>query len=819
MIPKAITAYFGKRSWKIAPYQKKAWEAYSRGESGLIHSPTGTGKSLAAWFGPVAEYLNKGSRESKSPEEGKILWITPLRALAVDTAQSLEMSVREIGLDWEVGLRTGDTPSNIKAKQKKKLPRCLVTTPESLSLALSYETFQRHFRAVDCVVVDEWHELISTKRGVQLELCVARLRKINTRLRTWGLSATLGDPNIALKCLMGSANAGRLILGPPSKVYEIHSILPDRIERFPWSGHIGLTLLPKVIKRINKANTSLVFTNTRAQAEIWYEKLIQSKPDWRNNIALHHSSIAKSERKSVENGLKNGRLRCVVCTSSLDLGVDFQPVDQVLQVGSPKGISRLLQRAGRSGHAPGRTSSIFCVPTNALELAEIAAARIAQLQGKLESRIPIQGALDVLAQHCVTLSLAEGLNPDSLLQEVKSSFAFKDISTSQWEWLLGFISNGGSALQSYPDYRRVEQSNSLLRCTSKKIAQRHRMSIGTIGSDNVMQIRWLRGGYIGSIEESFVAKLKRGDAFLFGGKLLELKQTRDMTAYVSLSKRKKRIVPRWQGGRIPLSTQLAETLQSLLAVADHSPASPEMEILAPLLELQNNWSRLPDAKGLLVEQTSTREGFHLYFFPFAGRFAHEGIGNLVALRLSRVFEATLHITANDYGFELYSRIPVDISETRIRKLLSSINWQQDLLEGINEAELSKRQFRDIAQIAGLVFPGYPGRGKSARQIQASSELIFEVLRKYDPLNELLNQSLLEVLDQRIDKRRIDNTLKKIQKGSISLVETPKLTPLAFPLWAERIRTQTISSETWEKRVRMMAENLNKAVFLRQHANQ
>ena len=457
--------------------------------------------------------MSKESRESKSPKEGKILWITPLRALAVDTAQSLEMSVREIGLDWEVGLRTGDTPSNIKAKQKKKLPHCLVTTPESLSLALSYKIFQRHFRAVDCVVVDEWHELISTKRGVQLELCVARLRKINTRLRTWGLSATLGDPNIALKCLMGSANEGRLILGPPSKVYEIHSILPDRIERFPWSGHIGLTLLPKVIERIDKANTSLVFTNTRAQAEMWYEKLIKSRPEWRNNIALHHSSIAKSERKSVENGLKNGQLRCVVCTSSLDLGVDFQPVDQVLQVGSPKGISRLLQRAGRSGHAPGRTSSIFCVPTNALELAEIAAARIAQLQGKLESRIPIQGALDVLAQHCVTLSLAEGLNPDSLLQEVKSSFAFKDISTSQWEWLLGFISNGGSALQSYPDYRRVEQSNSLLRCTSKKIAQRHRMSIGTIGSDNVMQIRWLRGGYIGSIEESLSLNLNVGTPF------------------------------------------------------------------------------------------------------------------------------------------------------------------------------------------------------------------------------------------------------------------------------------------------------------------
>ncbi|MEM9157494.1 MAG: DEAD/DEAH box helicase, partial [Verrucomicrobiota bacterium] len=487
-IPKEVERFFTKRSWKIAKFQRETWEAYEAGESGLVHAPTGTGKSLAAWMGPLISALKGGVGEGASTRGAKVLWVTPLRALAADTARSLETAARGIGLDWKVELRTGDTTSSVKARQKKQMPECLVTTPESLSVALSYREFQRSFSHLSCVVVDEWHELISSKRGVQLELCLARIRKLNTDLRTWGLSATLGDPGLALRCLMGVGGNGRLITTSFGKRYEIRSLLPDSVERFPWSGHLGLSLLPKVIRHIEKADTTLIFTNTRSQAEIWFDRLREARPAWKGELALHHGSISRDSRDAVEEGLKTGRLRCVVCTSSLDLGVDFQPVDQVLQIGSPKGIGRLLQRAGRSGHRPGAASAIYCVPTNALELAEIAAARVGQEEGKLEPRLPLEGALDVLAQHCVTLCLAEGFDADELFEEVRSSYAFRNLSREEWDWTLQFVSSGGAALKAYPQYRRVEASKGKYKGTSRQIAQRHRMSIGTISSDSSIHL-------------------------------------------------------------------------------------------------------------------------------------------------------------------------------------------------------------------------------------------------------------------------------------------------------------------------------------------
>lgn len=803
-IPDVVKSVFGKRSWKIARFQKEAWEAYEAGESGMIYASTGAGKSYAAWMGPLIEALRTREKNAKAT----VLWVTPLRALAADTVRTLQESARELGLDWRVELRTGDTSSSVKARQKKHLPECLVTTPESLSLCLTYSDFQRQFGNLKCVVVDEWHELVSTKRGVQLELCLARLRALSPELRVWGLSATLGDPQRALQCLMGAKGEGRMIEAPRSKRYEIKAFIPKAMDRFPWSGHLGLSLLSEVLKRIEKANTTLVFTNTRSQAEIWFERLREAKPEWKDQFALHHGSLSRETRDAVEDGLKTGGLRCVVCTSSLDLGVDFQPVDQTMQVGSPKGISRLLQRAGRSGHRPGVASAIYCIPTNALELAEIASARVAYEEGMLEPRLPLEGALDVLAQHCVSLALADGFDERELFEEVRTCYAFRELRSDQWSWVLQFVSSGGSALKAYPQYQRIVECDGFYKGASRQIAQRHRMSVGTISSDSAVRLAWVKGGYIGSVEESFVGKLKKGDAFLFGGKLLELVRIRDMTAQVRLSKKAKRIVPRWQGGRIPLSTQLSGTLRKLLSKPAWESDSLEMRSLAPLLELQADWSELPRTGSLLVERALTREGWHLYFFPFAGLSAHDGLGNLVALRLSRRVEATFHITANDYGFELFSKQEVVLDEELVKQLFSPENWLADLLEGINEAELSKRQFRDIARIAGLVFPGYPGKGKSTRQIQVSSGLIFEVLRKYDAGNALLEQSQREVLDQQIDRGRIEMALREISKGAISLVETERLTPLAFPLWAARIRAQTVSSESWESRVRGMAEQLS-----------
>ncbi|MDQ8187964.1 ligase-associated DNA damage response DEXH box helicase [Pelagicoccus sp. SDUM812002] len=808
-IPAEVKSYFARRSWKVAAFQREAWRAYLSGESVLINAPTGTGKTLAAWMGPVIEALEyREESAQQKPDPITVLWVTPLRALAADTVQSLRQVVGELGLNWSVELRTGDTAASVKARQKKRLPTCLVTTPESLSLALSYREMQDQLGQLKCIFVDEWHELLASKRGVQLELCMARLRRLNPDLRTWALTATIGNLDEALSCLVGSGH-GRVIRSNAVKRYRIHSILPKTMERFPWSGHIGLTLLPQVVQQIEKAETTLVFTNTRSQAELWFEKLKERPTKWTDKIALHHSSLSRETRDEVEEGLKNGAFKCVVCTSSLDLGVDFQPVEQVMQIGSPKGVARLLQRAGRSGHRPGQPSAIYCVPTHALELAEIAAARIASEEGQLEKRIPLKLSLDVLAQHCVTLSLADGFVAGEVLEEVRSTSAFSEMTDQQWQWTLDFMTRGGTALKAYPQFNKVKESDGKYRAVSRQVAQRHRMTIGTISNDGSMRLQWLKGGYIGSVEESFIGKLKKGDSFLFGGRILELVSTRDMTASVRVSKNRKRIVPRWAGGRIPLSTRLAETLRHLLSAGADETVSPEMLALKPLLEIQQSWSKMPLAKGLLVERIVTREGHHSFFYPFAGRFAHEGLGNLVALRLSRLYETTFHVSANDYGFELLSRQEVELTADGIRELLSPTNWREDLLSGINEAELSKRRFRGIARVSGLVFAGYPGKGKSVKQLQVSSSLLFEVLRKYDPENLLVEQSLREVLLEQIDQARIEVALSDVESGEIEIVTPERLTPLAFPLWAERIRSQTVSSETWETRVRGMAERLSK----------
>ena len=366
-----IESWFDEKDWDIFSFQREAWNAYLDGESGLIHSPTGTGKTLAAWLGPLLEYM-ENVPDATEPPPLQVLWVTPLRALAADTEANLKQVVASLELPWTVERRTGDTPAAQRARQKKRFPSALITTPESLSLLLSYKDIESRFRNLRCVVVDEWHELLGSKRGVQLELCLSRLRACNPQLRTWGLSATIGNVDEALAVLLGVGQPGRLIKAPQDKQIHVRSLVPENVERFPWGGHLGIKLLPEVIRAIETANSTLLFTNTRSQAELWYEALVKARPDWLETLAIHHGSLNRELRDKVEDGLRAGTIRCAVCTSSLDLGVDFSPVDQVIQVGSPKGVARLLQRAGRSGHRPGEDSAVLCVPTHAFELVEIA---------------------------------------------------------------------------------------------------------------------------------------------------------------------------------------------------------------------------------------------------------------------------------------------------------------------------------------------------------------------------------------------------------------------------------------------------------------
>jgi ATP-dependent Lhr-like helicase len=805
----AVERWFERRGFTVLPFQRAAWAAYADGHSGLVHSPTGSGKSLAAWLGPVQQWLAR-EEAAAGPPGLRVLWLTPMRALANDTAHNLAEAVEALGVPWPVEVRTGDTGQTTRARQRKTPPAALVTTPESLSVMLSYADGGRLFRQLECVVVDEWHELLGSKRGVQLELGLARLRRLAPGLRTWGLSATLGNLDEAMAALMGPGRDGVLVRGEVPKAVSIEALVPATIERFPWAGHLGLGQIAAVVEAIEGAATTLVFTNTRSQAELWHQALLQARPDWAGVVALHHGSLDRELRAGIESGLRSGALRAVVCTSSLDLGVDFSPVEQVLQIGSPKGVARLVQRAGRSGHRPGATSAVLCVPTHAFELVEIAAARCAHAAGRIEARRPLRRCLDVLAQHVVTLALGGGFRHDELLEEVRTTHAFSELGDEEWRWVLDFVGRGGPALQAYPQYRRVVERDGVCRVEDARIGRLHRMSIGTITSDTAMQVRWLKGGRIGTIEESFVSRLKPGDRFLYSGRIVELVRVRDMIAYVRKRTGATKVVPRWQGGRMPLSTELADTVLELFAAwRDGEPSSREMAAIGDIVALQARWSRVPVPGELLVERLKSREGHHLFVYPFAGRLVHEGLATLLAHRLAARRPSTFTLSVNDYGLELLSGEAIDTGDD-LAALFDRGTLTEDLLACVNTSEIARRQFRDIARIAGLVFQGYPGAPKSTRQLQASSSLIFDVLCQYDAGNLLLTQARREVLESQLELRRLDDTLARIAEKRIVELAPERLTPLAFPLWAERLQSQVMSSESWRARVERMAGELEAA---------
>jgi len=797
--------WFTSRGRRPFEFQEAVWTAYWSGQSGLLNANTGTGKTLAAWFGPLLDADGDGGRPGI-----RVLWVTPLRALARDLERALTEPLAFLGSSWRIEQRTGDTSSARRARQASRPPQVLITTPESLSLMLTQTAMVQALSAVDALIVDEWHEFLGTKRGVQLELVASRLRTLSPRLRVWGLSATLPDLPGAMRALLGPKITGRLICAPPLKRYEIDSLLPHSIERFPWSGHLGLKMLPQVVQRLEQGRTTLVFTNTRAQAELWYQAIVTARLDWLTSTAIHHGSIDAKIRRRVEEGLKDGTLRCVVCTASLDLGVDFPPVDQVLQIGSPKGIARLLQRAGRSGHAPGQASRATLVPTMALELLEAVAVRRAIVRADLEPRTPLTLALDVLAQHLVTLAAGGGFNAAEALDEARSTHAFARLSDAQWSWVLDFITRGGSALQGYPQFRRVRALDSRYVIDDAGLLRRHRQNIGTISSNGSVAIRWMKGGELGHVEESFVGRLRPGDVFIFGGRTLKLVRFRDSIAYVRLAKATTHHVPRWQGTRLPLSPSLGRELLDVLGnYPEELARDPELRVLKPLLDLQQQWSAMPMAGRLLIEVLENREGFHLFMFPFLGRLQNEGVASLMALRAAREAPRTFSITTNEYGFELLCAEPFDTAEGTLRRWVSREGLMEDMLAGMNVSDLARRQFRDIARIAGLVDAGTPRRAKTVRQLQTSSGLMFDVLERHDPDNLLLEQSRREVLELQLGASQLAEAISRLLTQSWCIVRPERYTPLSFPLWAERLQTQTVSTESWQKRIEREAKRLER----------
>ena len=817
-------AWFKQRGWKPFTFQREVWAAMAAGRSGLLHASTGSGKTYAVGFGALARAaalrvpvtrLGPQAPGPHAPPLG-VLWLTPMRALAADTLRALQLPLTELGTHWTLGMRTGDTPSAERARQDRRFPTVLVTTPESLSVMLSRENAQAELQGVHTVVVDEWHELMGNKRGVQVQLALARLKRWNPDLVVWGLSATLGNLADAMHALLGDAE-GQLVQGKVQKNLMIDTLLPEHPGRFSWGGHLGKQMQLPVVAEIEKSGTTLVFVNVRSQAEIWYQLLLQERPEWAGVVALHHGSLDRSVREWVEAGLKEGRLKAVVATSSLDLGVDFLPVERVLQIGSAKGIARLLQRAGRSGHAPGRASRITLVPTNTLELLEAVAARRAAKVGTIEQRATPAKPLDVLVQHLVTVALGGGFTADALFDEVRTAHAYRALTRDEFQWALDFVEKGGASLAVYPEYHRVCFVEGLYRVPDRGIARRHRMQIGTIVSESSMNVAYLSGGRIGVVEEGFIARLRAGDCFLFAGRTLEYIRTQDMTAYVRRTEKKKGLVTSWAGAKMPLSSELADAVLEVLAAVAEGAApgqvntlrEPELEAARPMLEAQLRLSRLPTPATLLIERFESREGQHLFIYPFAGRNAHIGLASLLAWRLARDAPNTFSLSINDYGLELLSALPVSAAPLCDASLFSADALLHDVLASLNSTELARRRFREIARVAGLVFTGFPGQPKSTRQLQASSSLFFDVFSKYDATNKLLTQAQTEVLGQELDIRRLSASLERMRGQRIEFVELKVPSPFALPLMVERFR-EKLSTEKLKDRLERMLKDMERA---------
>jgi ATP-dependent Lhr-like helicase len=833
-----IQHWYKQKNWQQFAFQQEMEAAYLGGYSGLLNAPTGSGKTFALFLPFLVDFINKHPDTYTTQKNNGLLmlWITPLRALTNDIRKAMQEACDEMGLPWHIATRTGDTSAAEKAALKRKLPEVLLTTPESLHLMLAQKEYPKLFNNLEVVVIDEWHELLGTKRGVQVELGLSKLKVLsfesavlsknlapdttektqnselktqNSKLKIWGISATIGNLEQAAEVLLGNnfpADQIRMVRANLEKKLDIQSIIPDNVENYSWAGHIGLKLLPQVMEIVAKSKTTLIFTNTRSQSEIWYHAILDNYPEYAGIMAMHHGSLDNELRNWVEQALHAEALKLVVCTSSLDLGVDFRPVDCVIQVGSPKGVARFMQRAGRSGHHPGAVSRAYFVPTHSLELLEGAALKAAIKRGIFESRDPMLLTMDVLIQYMVTLAVSDGFRADELLNEVKGTYAFADLTRNEFGQLLEFITTGGKTLAQYDEFLKVEIENGLYKVNSRRVAMRHRLSIGTITSELSIRVKWLSGGSLGTIEESFVSKLKPGNTFWFAGRSLEFIRVKEMTAFVKKSNSTKGLIPSWNGGRMPLSSQLAAVFRDKLDEVAHG-IEKDVEVLAlkPLFKLQQELSHLPQSHEFLIESFKSREGHHLLFYPFEGRLVHEGMASLLAFRISKIRNASFSIAMNDYGFELLTDEDVPIEDVLEDAGFFSIdNLIDDIQHSLNANEMARRRFRDIAHIGGLVFTGYPGQQVKNKHLQASTSLLFEVFTEYEPDNLLVRQAYNEALAFQLEEFRLRAALQRIATQTIILKTIERPTPFAFPIMVDSLGREKLTTETMEERIAKMA---------------
>jgi ATP-dependent Lhr-like helicase len=804
---KIINDWMASKGHVPFKFQEQTWAKYHNGYSGMVVAPTGFGKTFSVFLAVVIDYLNYPEKYKKGL---KLLWVSPLRSLAKDLAKAMSIAVEEIGLDWEVAVRNGDTPTNVRRKQERLMPDVLIVTPETIHLLFSQKNNSRWFKHVNCIAVDEWHELLGNKRGILVELAMARLLKISVGIKIWGITATIGNLEEAGQVLIPYSDLKTvMITAKEKKKIKVVTVLPDEVEVLPWAGHLGKSMASKIIPIIHDNNTTLIFTNTRGQSELWYQILLEADPDLAGLLAIHHGSIDKKLRNWIEDNISEGHLKAVVCTSSLDLGVDFKPVDCVIQIGSAKGIARFMQRAGRSGHSPYEVSKIYIIPTHSLEIIEAAALREAVAERRVEAREPMVLTYDVMVQFMVTLAVGEGFKAQEVYALLVSTHAFSMLTEEEFAWAIQFITQGGNTLQSYEEFHKVaKDEDEIYRAKSRRISMLHRMNMGAIVSEAMLRVKFLSGGYVGMIEEYFVTKLKPNDSFVLAGRVLELTHIKDMTAYVRISKAKKAITPSWLGGRLPLTSYMSHFLRKKLSDSlNPGIRERELKFLHPLIARQSEFSHIPKEDEFLVEKIHTKEGFHVFMYPFEGRLVHEVISALIAYRISRITPLTFTMAMNDYGFELLSDQDIPIHKGNIAEILSANNLMDDVIASINAAEMASRKFRDIAVISGLVVQSMPGRNQNNKSLQSSSGLIFRVLEDNEPNNLLLRQAYTEVFNQQLEEVRLKAAFKRISNSKLIIKESNTFTPLSFPIKVDSLR-QSISSEKLDKRI----ERIQKEVF-------
>ncbi len=809
--------WFDQQNWKPFKFQKDTWKAFLQGKNGLLNAPTGSGKTYALWFPIVLNYIKNNPQYKTKHKKGlKAIWITPLRALSQEIRQSAERVTADLETQMTVGIRTGDTTTKERAGQKKQMPDLLITTPESLQLLLATKGYDKIFKDCSAIVVDEWHELLGTKRGVQMELALSRLKTVSKDLRIWGISATIGNLEQARDVLLGPETKALensvMIRANIKKKITVKSIIPKKMETFPWRGHLGLHLLEDVVPIINNSRTTLLFTNTRSQCEIWFQKILEKHPEYAGDMAMHHGSINKETRNWVENAIRNEELKAVVCTSSLDLGVDFAPVETVVQIGGPKGVARFLQRAGRSGHRPGEESVIYFLPTHAIELIEASALQQAVKKNAVEDRMPYLNCYDVLLQYLTTLAISDGFYPDEIYEEVRQTFCYQTLTLNQWQWLLNFLVMGSQSLESYDEYKKVEvEEDGKFKVNNRGVAMRHRFQIGTIVGDVNLTVRYQKGGYIGSIEEFFISKLNRGDLFTFAGRNLEFIRIKDMQVHVRNSTKKTNKISSWSGSRMTLSAQMSKLLREELYTSseDKKYQSVEIRSLSHIFERQRRESIVPKPNEFLIETFKSREGYHHVFYPFEGRFVHEAMGSLLGYRISLLSPITFSLAFNDYGFELLSDQQIDIQQVLDNDLFTAEYLLDDLQKSLNATEMARRKFRDIAIISGMVFTGYPNKGIKMKHLQSNSQLLFEVFRDYEPENLLFQQAFTETFQHQLEEGRLRLSLERIAEQEIVWKACEKATPFAFPLITDRMSREKLSSEKLADRIKRMSALLMK----------